>query len=219
MTMISRFALMLTLVAFPGLAFASDPQEISWDLLSPPAEEMIDDPFKSLTSGQIDVLRSILRLETRAEANDDADARAEAAALRGEMAAQGLDVDALFAARLVIMEHVQRAYTAVNEDIVGSPVRMPGYLLPLEFDGRRVVEFLLVPTVGACIHTPPPAPNQIVHVLYPDGIEVDGLYTPVWISGVMTAQQSVQNVGYVDGQAPVSVSYSMQPVLVEEYGG
>jgi hypothetical protein len=35
----------------------------------------------------------------------------------------------------------------------------------------------------------------------------------------MIAQSSVQDVGYVDGQAPVSVSYSMQPLLVEAYGG
>lgn len=51
------------------------------------------------------------------------------------------------------------------------------------------------------------------------GVEVNGLFTPVWISGTMLAQSSVQNVGYVDGQAPVSVSYLMRPQLVEEYGG
>jgi hypothetical protein len=55
--------------------------------------------------------------------------------------------------------------------------------------------------------------------VYPEGIEVNGLFTPVWITGTMVAQSSVQDVGYVDGQAPVSVSYSMRPILVEDYGG
>jgi len=102
---------------------------------------------------------------------------------------------------------------------IGTSVRLPGYVLPLEFKDRKAVEFLLVPTVGACIHTPPPPANQVVHVVYPEGIEVNGLFTPVWITGSMVAQSSVQDVGYVDGQAPVSVSYSMQPQLVEGYGG
>jgi hypothetical protein len=57
-----------------------------------------------------------------------------------------------------------------------------------------------------------------VHVVYPQGIEVNGLFAPVWITGTMVAQSSVQDVGYADGQAPVSVSYSMQPQLVDQYG-
>ena len=51
---------------------------------------------------------------------------------------------------------------------------MPGYLLPLEFSGKLVSEFLLVPWVGACIHTPPPPPNQIVHVKTDKPIELAG---------------------------------------------
>lgn len=157
--------------------------------------------------------------ETRAEQSDDAEERSKAQALREQLSKDGLDVDGLFAARVEIIEKREAAASAVNEDIVGASVRLPGYMLPLNFENRKAVEFLLVPTVGACIHTPPPPANQLVHVVYPAGIEVDGLFQPVWITGTMIAQSSVQDVGYVDGQAPVSVSYSMQPVLVEKYGG
>ena len=38
-----------------------------------------------------------------------------------------------------------------------------------------VQQFLLVPYVGACIHVPPPPPNQIVYVTSEDGVEVDGM--------------------------------------------
>jgi hypothetical protein len=113
------------------------------------------------------------------------------------------------------MEKREAAASAVNEALIG---RIPGYVLPLEFRDRKAVEFLLVPTVGACIQTPPPPANQIVHVVYPEGIEVNGLFTLAWITGTMVAQSSVQDVGYVDGQAPVSMSYSMQPQLVDQYG-
>lgn len=218
MTMFARLVLILSLAVPPGLALASDPQEISWDTLAPPTA-VIENPFETLTDDQMDALRQILRFEARAERSDDADAGAEAQALREQLAEDGLDVDGLFAARLAIMERREEAASGVNEDLVGTSVRLPGYVLPLEFKDRKAVEFLLVPTVGACIHTPPPPANQIVHVVYPEGIEVNGLFTPVWITGTMVAQSSVQDVGYVDGQAPVSVSYSMQPLLVEGYGG
>lgn len=218
MTMFARFFLILSLGVSPGLAQAADPQEISWDTLAPPAA-VIENPFETLTDDQMDTLRQILRFEARVERSDDAEARAEAQMLREQMAKDGLDVDGLFAARLAIMEKREAAASAVNEALVGKNIRMPGYVLPLEFKDRKAVEFLLVPTIGACIHTPPPPANQVVHVVYPEGIEVNGLFTPVWITGTMVAQSSVQDVGYVDGQAPVSVSYSMQPVLVEVYGG
>jgi hypothetical protein len=216
--MFARLFLILSLAVPPGLAQAADPQEISWDTLAPPTA-VIENPFETLTYDQIDTLREIMRAEIRAEQSDDAEARSKAQALREQMSKDGLDVDGLFAARLAIMQEREAAATRVNEDLVGASIRLPGYVLPLKFKDRKAVEFLLVPTVGACIHTPPPPANQIVHVVYPEGIEVNGLFTPVWITGTMVAQSSVQDVGYVDGQAPVSVSYSMQPVLVEKYGG
>ncbi|MEV8468119.1 DUF3299 domain-containing protein [Fluviibacterium sp. DFM31] len=217
MTMIRRFAMLLMFCALPALAQASDPREITWEVLAPPAPE-IDNPFENLSYDQMDTLRQILWFEADLEADsENAEARAGAAELREQLTAEGLDVDALFAARIKIMDYREAAATAVNDDLIGTTVRLPGYVLPLEYKDRKAVEFLLVPTVGACIHTPPPPGNQIVHVMYPEGIAVDGLYTPVWITGTMIAQSSVQDVGYVDGQAPVVVSYSMQPVLVEEY--
>ena len=66
---------------------------------------------------------------------------------------------------------------AVVEELDATTIRMAGYLLPLDYSGRRVTEFLLVPWVGACIHTPPPAPNQVVYVVYPEGFEAEGLFT------------------------------------------
>lgn len=43
-------------------------------------------------------------------------------------------------------------------------VSMPGYMYPIEADENGVSRFLLVPFVGACLHVPPPPPNQIVLV-------------------------------------------------------
>ncbi len=43
-------------------------------------------------------------------------------------------------------------------------VKLSGFLVTLEGDGKTVSEFLLVPFFGACIHVPPPPSNQIVLV-------------------------------------------------------
>ena len=44
-------------------------------------------------------------------------------------------------------------------------VRLPGYVVPLEQTAQGMRELLLVPHFGACIHTPPPPANQVVHVV------------------------------------------------------
>ncbi len=52
----------------------------------------------------------------------------------------------------------------VNETLNGLRVKIPGFVVPLEGDGSKVTEFLLVPYHGACVHVPPPPPNQLIHV-------------------------------------------------------
>jgi len=66
-------------------------------------------------------------------------------------------------------------------------IRIPGFIVPLDYrdDDKRVTEFFLVPYFGACIHVPPPPPNQIIHVTYEKGVHVEALYEPYWISGTL----------------------------------
>lgn len=99
----------------------------------------------------------------------------------------------------------------------GQRVRIPGYALPLEFDGDEVSEFLLVPFVGACIHTPPPPPNQIVFVKPSEAFESAGLFTPVWVEGTLAATPAVHDLSLVDGQAPIDVGYKIEGAVVEPY--
>ncbi|WP_062270036.1 DUF3299 domain-containing protein [Endozoicomonas arenosclerae] len=66
-------------------------------------------------------------------------------------------------------------------------VRIPGYLVPLNLDkDQKATELLLVPTMGACVHVPPPPPNQTIYVKYKDGIKVEEAgYTPYWLVGAL----------------------------------
>jgi hypothetical protein len=72
----------------------------------------------------------------------------------------------------------------------GKPVRLGGYPVPLETDAQgRSTLFFLVPYPGACIHVPPPPPNQLVLVRYPQGIELEDIYAPLWVSGTLKVEQ------------------------------
>ncbi|MGB0423175.1 MAG: DUF4197 family protein, partial [Flavobacteriales bacterium] len=60
----------------------------------------------------------------------------------------------------------------VTREFDGKLVRVPGYLVPLSYDGTGVTAALLVPYVGACIHVPPPPPNQLIYVTIEDAFGI-----------------------------------------------
>ncbi|MEM8986622.1 MAG: DUF3299 domain-containing protein [Pseudomonadota bacterium] len=86
-------------------------------------------------------------------------------------------------------------FNVVNE-LNDENIRMPGYALPLEFAADGVTdEFLLVPYFGACIHTPPPPPNQIVYVKSEKPIKLAGLWDPIWVEGVLKTTSHNNDLG------------------------
>ena len=81
----------------------------------------------------------------------------------------------------------------------GKSVSLPGFVVPLEGDSEVITEFLLVPYFGACIHVPPPPPNQIVHVTIEGGVPIESLYDAIVVTGVMSTESwsgEIAQVGY-----------------------
>lgn len=74
-----------------------------------------------------------------------------------------------------------------------------------------------MPYVGACIHTPPPPANQIIYVKPYVSFRSQGLFTPVWVSGVLSVEKSEQSVDLSDGVSDFEVGYSMQAKEIVEY--
>lgn len=90
----------------------------------------------------------------------------------------------------------------------GVTGKMPGYIVPLEIDDRnRVTEFFLVPYYGACIHVPPPPPNQIVYVRPQQPIPDVEIWNPYWIEGTLHIQDQKNEV------AAASYSFDAKRVL------
>ncbi|WP_417597767.1 DUF3299 domain-containing protein [Oceanospirillum sp.] len=99
-----------------------------------------------------------------------------------EKIAQLTDDDPLI---MEIMEKLQKAYQSapVLGKLDGMPVRLGGYIAPLEITPEGVTEFLLVPYFGACIHVPPPPSNQIIYVKTEIPIAESLLEDAIWVSG------------------------------------
>ena len=85
---------------------------------------------------------------------------------------------------------------SVNKDLDGADIKIPGFIVPLDIGKDGLVsEFFLVPYFGACIHVPPPPPNQIVYVRMAKGIALDSIYEAYWITGRMKVVNKTTRLG------------------------
>lgn len=77
--------------------------------------------------------------------------------------------------------------TKVVEDYNARAIRLPGFIVPVEMNEKQqVTEFFLVPYFGACIHYPPPPPNQIIYVTVKDGLSLNDIQQPYWVEGKLS---------------------------------
>ena len=98
----------------------------------------------------------------------------------------------------------------VVDDLNGANVRLPGYVVPLDFNAASEYDqFLLVPYFGACLHTPPPPPNQIIFVKSSPATKIADIYEPVWVKGVMKTGEFGSDLG--------NSAYELTLVSVEPY--
>ena len=97
----------------------------------------------------------------------------------------------------------------VVRELDGQKVRLPGFVVPLDFEDTEISEFLLVPYFGACIHVPPPPSNQIVYVTTVAGYPLQELFDPVWVTGEIRTEAHLNDVG--------DAGYTLQATIIEPY--
>ena len=90
-------------------------------------------------------------------------------------------------------------------------IRIAGFVVPLDREGESVREFLLVPYFGACVHTPPPPANQVIHVTLATPAKGIRMMDAAWVSGKLRVAVSDTGMG-ISG-------YSMEGVNVLPYDG
>lgn len=87
----------------------------------------------------------------------------------------------------------------VVRELAGTKIRIPGYIIPLDYNGEGVNELILVPYVGACIHVPPPPPNQLILVRIAQSYNPREMFEPVYVTGtlgILEEETDLAEVGY-----------------------
>jgi uncharacterized protein len=94
----------------------------------------------------------------------------------------------------------------IVESLDGKSITMNGYVAPLDGDSEHVKEFLLVPYFGACIHSPPPPSNQVIHVhMSGNGIPFTNWDSFVTVSGILEVAHSDSAIGVAGYQMQAEV--------------
>ncbi|NKF50269.1 DUF3299 domain-containing protein [Shewanella sp. WXL01] len=145
-------------------------QELVWDALMPADElEIILNPPEE-----------IYNIEDGAS-NDNIDSLQELAKNGGEI---GRYYQALTSARVV-------------DSFNNADIKIPGFIVPLVYNEQdKLTEFFIVPYYGACLHMPPPPPNQMLYSKVEEGIDImASTYSPYWFEGTMAIAMTERDIG------------------------
>lgn len=179
----------------PGPAGAADAGviELEWEDLQPPGEdEILDRLYRDYFA----------ELDERMRAELAEPLSYEPGAAEDLIIEEGSELDMM----------VQIGTFNVVEELDGKTVRIPGFIVPFEFSPNDVyTEFLFVPYFGACVHTPPPPPNQILYVTLGEPGIIRDIYRPLWIEGVLTTERNENELG--------DAAYTLRLRKVEPYEG
>ncbi len=204
-----KILLLLSLMSF---YLHAETQQLGWEQLKPEVNtETVTLP--SVNDSQKKLLAQILQLQYQ----NDETSQNEQKKIIDTLKSQGIDAKKALDARERFMASEQLKAETLNHKIDGKTVRMPGFIVPIEFDGLKGTDFLLVPYAGACIHLPPPPANQIVRISYPQGFEVENIQYPVWVEGKIKAEKQTEDVYLVDGKTKLTMGYKMEGDLIERY--
>jgi hypothetical protein len=107
------------------------------------------------------------------------------------------------------LDYITGKATSELQALDGKEVRIPGFMVPLEDNSNHVTEFLLVPSPQACIHVPPPPPNQMVLIEMDESTHAKVEFGPIWIYGKL----SLHSKRHLYGES----SFTMKGTEIEPY--
>lgn len=97
-----------------------------------------------------------------------------------------------------------------NPKLDNRTIRIAGFIAPINIDSTgKIRDFYLVPYFGACIHVPPPPPNQLIYVKLTTPADIESTYSAYWVTGKISIQKVTTAFG--------ATAYSMQGDEIKEY--
>lgn len=201
---------------------ADKPSMLTWEMLVP-AMAPLDNPYESWPNDQLDFvdarkyLDSFLPEQKSEFAAEYEAAKKEVSLAKQKLAGPKVNPEDVYTRYTNWVREVDRRGHLTIKDLDGKQVAIAGYLLPLDFSEGGTTEFLLVPYIGACIHVPPPPPNQVVYVKTAKPHQVTEMFDGVKVTGVMKIASVSKDLSLVDGAGAVETGYALDAESIEPY--
>ena len=205
-----RSLILIILISTFSMLGAQDVKLITWKDLEAPVT--FEDPYEKLELKQLQQLGE-LAYYREIEAMDKSELTNYELSRKDSiikwLKADKIDYEYLFEIRPKVEAMRAKRGTELNTKLNNSNVEISGYLLPLNFEQGKANEFLLVPWVGACIHTPAPPKNQIIFVKTKDWMDAVELFDPVMLSGKLSVEEQISDLFLGDGTTQINTGYSI----------
>ncbi|MDW4547740.1 DUF3299 domain-containing protein [Defluviimonas sp. D31] len=218
---ISRFLLSVFVAALLAATQATaEPEAIEFSDLADPFAVVFDDPYKDMGADMLNELKLLVQSDEKLSGTDlDEETRSRLKARRiaaqEKLEANGHDVDALLEQRWDIARKRQAARMATNPIFDGVEVSISGYIIPAPKAPDGSGFGYLVPQVGMCSHFPTPPPNQLVRVRLRADQQVESLYTPVRVSGLLRVEPSDETIFILDGESRMLSGWTLDADTVD----
>jgi hypothetical protein len=73
---------------------------------------------------------------------------------------------------------------------IGKEVTIKGFMMPLDYEAKEIVEFLFMPYIPSCMHVPPPGANQLILVKMKKGVKIKSSFYPMELTGKLVLENN-----------------------------
>ncbi len=106
-----------------------------------------------------------------------------------------LEWDSLMPVNFGAQNNGNASQVELVQELIGKKISIPGFVVPLDFNDGKVFKFLFVPYMGACVHFPPPPPNQLIYAEMKEGLVLEEQWAPLEIYGTLGAEYVETDIG------------------------
>lgn len=100
--------------------------------------------------------------------------------------------------------------TNIRPEFNNRLIKIPAFIVPLDItEDDKATTFFAVPFFGACIHVPPPPPNQIIYASFDKGVVLEKLYDPIWLYGTLRTDKITNDMA--------TAAYTLKVDKVKEF--
>lgn len=109
------------------------------------------------------------------------------------------------------MDYLTGSLSKKMRKLVGKPIKIRGYAMPLEATGAGVSSIFLVSDPMFCSHVAPPLPNQLILVEFKEPLPWRVFEQSLWLTGTLRVIEQRSDFG--------AYGYQMTQVAGVEKGG